>query len=102
MVKTMTPVTVRVERDRPGWFAELVELGPYAHGRTKREALEKLADCVLDYWFHLTEDAALRRTESYRQHDRFYQKHLWPAVLETLHQYPSSSLQGASLLRILR
>ncbi len=97
----MLKLTVHVEKDRPGWFAKLAELGLYAHGRTKQEALEKLADCVLDYWFHLTEDAALRRTEPCRQHYRFYQKHLWPAVLETLQQYPSSSLQRPSLLPLI-
>ncbi len=97
MVKTMTHVTVRVERDRPGWFAELVELGLYAHGRTKGEALEKLADCVLDYWFHLSKDPALRRTEPCRQHYQFYQDCLWPAVLEALQQYPSPSKEAPLL-----
>lgn len=100
MVNAMTHVTIRIERDRPGWFAELVELGLYAHGQTKQEALEKLADVVLDYWFHLTGDAALRRTEPCRQHYRFYQKHLWPAVLEALQQ-PPPKLKEVSLLPLI-
>lgn len=100
MVKAMAHVTVRIERDRPGWFAELVQLGLYAHGQTKQEALERLADLVLDYWFHLTEDAALQRTEPCRQHYQFYKNSLWPAVLEVL-QKPPRPLKEASFLPLI-
>lgn len=97
MVKNMADLKVRVEKDRPGWFAELEELGLYVQGRTKQEALEKLADLVLDYWFHLSEDATLRRTEPCRRHYKFYQDYLWPAVLATLQQYPSPSKESPLL-----
>lgn len=97
----MSKLTVRLERDRPGWFAELVELGLYAHGKTKQAALEKLADVVLDYWAHLTEDAALRRTEPCRRHYQFYRDHVWPAVLEVLQQPPRSSPTELSLLPLI-
>lgn len=84
----MARLTVRLERDRPGWFAELAELELYAQGQTKQEALEKLADLVLDYWFHLSRSVALRRTEPCRHHYQFYKSVLWPAVLEALQQPP--------------
>ena len=89
----MSKLTVRLERDRPGWFAELEELGLHAHGRTQQEALERLADLVLDYWFHLTEDPALRRTEPCRRHYQFYREHLWPALLKVLQQSPARSTE---------
>jgi len=101
MVNAMTQVTVRIKRDRPGWFVELVELGLYAHGQTKQEAVEKLAEVVLDYWFHLMEDAALRRTEPCRQHYQFYRKQLWPAVLEALQRPPRASFKEISLLPLI-
>ncbi len=77
-------LTVQLEKDAPGWFAKLAELNLHANGRTQQQALEKLADIVLDYWFNLREDESLRRTEPCQQHYQFYVRQLWPAILERL------------------